>query len=360
MNTIDVVGSDEHKVVLLVNMKYAVPTEIAETTPALVTVATALLLLAQVPPEVGDKVVVDPTHSEVDPVILIDGLGFTVTGEEGSDVHVELSNVKVKEEVPAPTPVTTPPLVTVATDGLLLTQVPPLEGVNVVVWPIQILEDPDIETVGFTFIDIDVVGSEAQSVALLVKVNDAVPAAIALTKPALVTVATELLLLAQVPPDVGDKVVVDPTHKDVDPVILTDGLVFTVIFEDGSDEQVELSKVNVKLADPAPTPVTIPALVTVATEALLLTQEPPEVGDNVVVVPTQIAGDPVIFAIGFATTVMAFVAFETHPVEVSVNVNVAVPAPTEVTTPAFVTVATDGLLLAHVPPVVGERVVVAP
>jgi len=43
-----------------------------------------------------------------------------------------------------------------------------------------------------------------------------------------------------------------------------------------------------------------------------------------------------------------------------VKVNVAVPAATPVTTPAEVTVATDGLLLTHVPPVVGDRVVVAP
>ena len=41
-----------------------------------------------------------------------------------------------------------------------------------------------------------------------------------------------------------------------------------------------------------------------------------------------------------------------------VNVNVALPAETPVTTPPFVTVATAPLLLAHVPPVVGDNVVV--
>jgi hypothetical protein len=58
--------------------------------------------------------------------------------------------------------------------------------------------------------------------------------------------------------------------------------------------------------------------------------------------------------------VIALVAFEIQPVVVFVNVNVAVPAPMPVTKPAFVTVAIDVLLLTHVPPVVGESVVVEP
>lgn len=51
------------------------------TTPALVTVATALLLLAQVPPEVGDKVVVAPTQITFEPVMLTGVKAFTVTAE---------------------------------------------------------------------------------------------------------------------------------------------------------------------------------------------------------------------------------------------------------------------------------------
>ena len=42
------------------------------------------------------------------------------------------------------------------------------------------------------------------------------------------------------------------------------------------------------------------------------------------------------------------------------NVNVTLPAATPVTTPAFVTVANEVLLLAHVPPVVGVSVIVLP
>ena len=49
-----------------------------------------------------------------------------------------------------------------------------------------------------------------------------------------------------------------------------------------------------------------------------------------------------------------------HPVAVSVNVNVAEPAPTEVISPLLSTVATAGLLLTQIPPVVGDKVDVWP
>ncbi len=49
-----------------------------------------------------------------------------------------------------------------------------------------------------------------------------------------------------------------------------------------------------------------------------------------------------------------------HPVEVCVKVKLTVPAATGVITPVLVTVATDVLLLAHVPPVVGDNVPVLP
>ena len=49
-----------------------------------------------------------------------------------------------------------------------------------------------------------------------------------------------------------------------------------------------------------------------------------------------------------------------QPVEVCVNVNVTEPGATPVTTPPFVTVAKLLLLLTHVPPVVGDKVIVDP
>jgi hypothetical protein len=46
-----------------------------------------------------------------------------------------------------------------------------------------------------------------------------------------------------------------------------------------------------------------------------------------------------------------------QPVVELVNVNVALPAAIAVTVPSFATVATDGLLLTHVPPLVGDSIV---
>ena len=66
-------------------------------------------------------------------------------------------------------------------------------------------------------------------------------------------------------------------------------------------------KVNVML--PAATPVTNPALVTVALVASLLVQAPPVVGDKVIVLPTQ-TDDPALTA-GSALTVTVAVA--EHP-----------------------------------------------
>jgi len=96
------------------------------------------------------------------------------------------------------------------------------------------------------------------------------------------------------------------------------------------------------------------------TEGALLAHVPPVVGDNVVVRPTQMLVDPVMLAKGRAFTVTVPVGRETQPVPESVKLNVAVPAPTPVTTPVLDTVATAGLLLAQVPPLVGDKVVVVP
>ena len=64
-----------------------------------------------------------------------------------------------------------------------------------------------------------------------------------------------------------------------------------------------------KVTLPAETPITNPALVTVAFVASLLVQAPPVVGDNVIVLPTQ-TDDPALTA-GSALTVTVTVA--EHP-----------------------------------------------
>ena len=66
-----------------------------------------------------------------------------------SDVHPLILLVKVNVAVPAAIPVTTPALFTIATDELLLVQVPTVDDDNVVVVPTQMTEDPETFTVGF-------------------------------------------------------------------------------------------------------------------------------------------------------------------------------------------------------------------
>jgi len=116
-----------------------------------------------------------------------------------------------------------------------------------------------------------------------------------------------------------------------------------------------LVKVNVAL--PGLTPVMIPASVTVAIASLLLTQVPPVVGDKVAVLPTHTAGGA--FTIGLLLKLTFGVVF-LQPVEVCVKVKLALPALNALTTPAFVILATEVLLLIHVPPEVGDIVYVDP
>jgi hypothetical protein len=230
------------------------------------------------------------------------GNGLTVTAVVVL-LQLVVDEVKVKVAEPAATPVTTPAEVTVATDGLLLTQVPPVVGDKVVVDPIHIELLPVMLTAGKA-LTVTAVVVLLQFVVDEVNVKVAEPAATPVTTPAEVTVANEVLLLTQVPPVVGDKVVVDPIQMELLPVMLTVGKAFTVIAVVVLLQFV-VDEVNVNVADPAATPVTTPAEVTVATAGLLLTQVPPVVGDNVVVAPMQIELLPVMLTVGKALTVMA-------------------------------------------------------
>ena len=126
----------------------------------------------------------------------------------------------------------------------------------------QKLVFPVIPTVGGALIvTADVVA--VQPVTVFVNVNVGLPAATPVTRPALVTVANDGLLLNHVPPVVGDKLVVPPIHIAAFPVILTTGGPLTVTAEVVAEQPVAVF-VNVNVGLPAATPVTKPALVTVA------------------------------------------------------------------------------------------------
>ena len=118
---------------------------------------------------------------------------------------------------------------------------------------------------------------------------------------------------------------------------------------------VELIKLKFTL--PVETPVTIPALVTVALLLLLLDHVPPVVGDKVIVLPTQTEGPEL--TTGKALTVTAEVV-ALQLVVLFVKVNVTLPVAIPVTIPALVTVALVASPLDQVPPVTGEIVIVLP
>lgn len=66
------------------------------TKPLLPIEATKGLLLVHIPPVVGDKDVLEPIHSVVDPVKLMPGFGLMVTGLLGSEEQLDDEMVKVK------------------------------------------------------------------------------------------------------------------------------------------------------------------------------------------------------------------------------------------------------------------------
>ena len=281
---------------------------------------------------------------------VIVGAGFTVTAVVVR-LQLVVLLVKVNVTLPAATPVMTPALVTVARALLLLVHVPPVVGDRVAVALTQ--TETGAVTTGRAF-TVTAVVVRLQVVVLLVKVNVTLPGATAVITPAFVTVAMVLSLLIHVPPVVGDRVAVAPTQTEAGAV--TTGKAFTVTAVVVRLQLVVvLVKVNVTL--PAATPVMTPALVTVARALLLLVHVPPVVGDRVAVAPTQMAAGAV--TTGKAFTVTAVVVL-LQLVVVLVKVNVTLPGATPVMTPALVTVARALLLLVHVPPVVGDRVAVAP
>jgi hypothetical protein len=189
--------------------------------------------------------------------------------------------VKVNVAVPADTPVTRPAPVTVATAVLLLSHAPPDVGDNIVVPSTHMELSPVMLTTGRAFIVTSPVVA-LQCVIPSVKVKVTVPPVTPTTRPALVTLATAVLLLVHVPPEAGDNVVRPPAQMAEFPVMLTIGRAVTFTPSVVALHPV-VPSVKVNVAVPADTPVTRPAPVTIATAVLLLSHAPPDVGDNIVV-----------------------------------------------------------------------------
>ena len=213
----------------LVYVIIVIPAESPFTTPALFTVATAVLEETQafddaaVPEPVS--VVVKPWQTFSVPVIV--GSAFTVTV---AVITQPLELVYVITEFPAATPVTTPLLFTVAIavlddlQGFVVAAVP--DPVNVVVKPAQTVNVPEIVGSAFT-----VTVAVMIQLLELVYVITVVPAAKPFTRPLLLTVAivgfeeTHGFVVAAVPEPLSG--VDEPIHTFNVPVII--GAAITVI-----------------------------------------------------------------------------------------------------------------------------------
>src|SRR6202008_710714 len=202
----------------------AVPCDTPVTSPVPFTVATAVLLDDQLPPAVTlDKVVFDPAHTVVVPVIdATVGTSFTVTEAVLFVVPQVLVTEYVMVAVPAVIPATSPVPFTVATAVLLDDQLPPAVTLDKVVFdPAHTVVVPVIDaTVGTSFTVTDAVLFVVPQVLVTEYVMVAIPCDTPVTSPVPFTVATAVLLVDQLPPAVTlDKVVFDPARTVVFPVM---------------------------------------------------------------------------------------------------------------------------------------------
>ena len=218
------------------------------------------------------------------------------------ELHPFAVTVYVIVVLPAATPVTTPvDASTVAVAVLLELQTPPAVAlVSVVVEPTHTPVVPLIAaTTGNPLIVTAVVTELVQPFAFVyVYVIVALPAVTPVTAPVIeLTVATDVLLDVQTPPDVVFvKIVLDPIHAlVVPPIAASVGNAFTFTVAWAFEVHPFVVTVYVIVAVPADTPLTTPLASTVATAVLDDVQTPPAVAlVSAVVEPAQIVVIPVI------------------------------------------------------------------
>ena len=131
-----------------------------------------------------------------DPVIITTGFGLT-TSSRGDDIHPVIFWVKVNVTFPGLTANTEPVVDTEAIVGLLLLQVPPKGGDNVVMDPVQI-DVLSALTMGMEC-TVNSPVSGAQSELLSTNLNFTLPWPIRFTTPDGFTVATSGLVLIHCP-----------------------------------------------------------------------------------------------------------------------------------------------------------------
>lgn len=214
----------------------------------------------------------------------------------------------------------------------VLDHCPPDVGKMLDCSPLQIEVSPVKLIVGFPFTVNGADNSDKQPVALFVKINLAEPAPIAVIIPVSSMVATASFVLAQVPPEFGVILEKPPIQRSEFDKPLIEGGPNTAIDIVSSETHQLVDSINVNVALPTDFPVTIPELFILATPLLLLIHIPPEVGDNEVVLLTQIPAAPKRETSGIPTTA---IGVDNTAVQPSVDINKidAFPLPTPVITP---------------------------
>jgi len=237
--TIADVLSEEQPVAVFVYTNFTEPPSTPMTLPSMETVAISTFPEFQVPPDDGSNWVESPVQINEAPAILTTGVSCTTTTSLVSELQPVPESRNIKLTLPSEIPVTRPVLSTVATDGLVLDQVPPLLGISWVSVPIQIEVSPSINTISFPLTVMLSVGSEWQWVRASTKTNETLPALTPVTTPALVTVARALLELIQLPPVIGNKELCSPMQIESTPLIPAMGASFTENTKDVSLIQLE-------------------------------------------------------------------------------------------------------------------------
>jgi hypothetical protein len=173
------------------------------------------------------------------------------------------------------------------------------------------------------------------------------------------TEAKFVLLLIQYPVVDAVKLVVLPTQIGDAPDTDIVGLGKTDTSGEFPDEHPVEASVNTNVVEPVLMPVTIPALSMVAMDGLLLTHDPPLLGNNVVVLPGHIAASPKIAVVGLEITKTLIVPLPLQLDELT-KLKDTPPLDTPVTRPVALTVAIAGFELVHVPPLLGDNWVFPP
>ena len=144
-----------------------------------------------------------PIHSPLGPCIVAVGFAFIVMAVVGNELHDVVLFTNVKVACPGFNPVITPLFVIDATGALLLSHMPPVDGLAFDDVPAHITDGPLIDTTGLGNTVMTALVSDLQPVSVSVNINLPLPADTPVTMPELVIVAIAGHTLSHVPPLLG-------------------------------------------------------------------------------------------------------------------------------------------------------------